>query len=280
MKISLFFILFYLISNQIAAQSSVTGTVIEKSSQKPIEFATVELIQLPDSSFVKATATDKKGRFIIEQLQPGNYFIRSSFIGYGNFLSGAFTLSSTSKHSVGELELFPETNALTNVTVTGTRSQLNTSIDRKIYNVEQDIMSRSGTASDILRNIPSIEVDVEGNVALRGSGDVMILINGKPNPLMGRTRAEVLQNLPANSIERIEVITNPSARYRPDGTSGIINIVLKKNVRNGFNGTVSLNAGNKDRYNGNISLNYRPAKMNLFASYSFRTIYTFAVIQL
>src|SRR5205085_4069925 len=109
-----------------------------------------------------------------------------------------------------------------------------------------------------------------GNVSLRGSGDVIILINGKPSPLMGRTRADVLQQLPANSIERIEVITNPSARYRPDGTSGIINIVLKKNIRNGFNGNATATTGNRDRYSGNITLNYKPKKLNLFGSYSIR----------
>lgn len=270
MRFILLCIFFYLTCTQLIAQTSVSGIVIERSSQKSIEFASVELVHLPDSVIVKGTATDKKGKFIIENIEPGNYFLRSSFIGYESIQSSAFTLIAGAKFSIGQLELLPESNALTNVTVTGTRAQLNTSIDRKIYNVEQDIMSRSGTASDILRNIPSIEVDVEGNVVLRGSGDVMILINGKPNPLMGRTRAEVLQNLPANSIERIEVITNPSARYKPDGTSGIINIVLKKNVRNGFNGTVSFNAGNRDRYNGNVSLNYRPKKFNLFTSYSFR----------
>jgi outer membrane receptor protein involved in Fe transport len=259
-----------LFSLRLFSQSSVSGAVVDKVSQKPIEFASVELFRLPDTILVKGTVTDKKGRYTITEIAQGNYFIRSSFIGYGNIQSTHFLLSENSKYEVGTIELLSAPNTLANITVTGTKAQLNTSIDRKVYNVEQDIMSRSGTASDILKNIPSVEVDVEGNVALRGSGDVMILINGKPNPLMGRTRAEVLQNLPANSIERIEVITNPSARYRPDGTSGIINIVLKKNIRNGFNGTTTINAGNKDRYNGNLSLNYRPKNFNLFGSYSFR----------
>jgi outer membrane receptor protein involved in Fe transport len=259
-----------LFSLRLLSQSSVSGIVIEKTSQKPIEFASIELIHLPDSSLSKGTATDKKGRFTIADVQPGNYFIRSSFIGYDKIQSSSFNLEAGGKYAIGQLELTSGSNTLAAVTVTGIKTQLNTSIDRKVYNVEQDIMSRSGTASDILRNIPSVEVDVEGNVALRGSGDVLILINGKPNPLMGRTRAEVLQNLPANSIERIEVITNPSARYRPDGTAGIINIVLKKNIRNGFNGTATINAGNKNRYNGNVSINYRPKNFNLFGSYSFR----------
>jgi outer membrane receptor protein involved in Fe transport len=132
------------------------------------------------------------------------------------------------------------------------------------------IIQTTGSASDILKNIPSVEVDIEGEVSLRGSTDVLILINGRPSPLMGKTRAEVLQQLPANSIERIEVITNPSARYKPDGTSGIINIVLKKNTKGGWNGSVVANAGNNDRYNGGISFNYKPGKLNLFGNYNIR----------
>ena len=163
-----------------------------------------------------------------------------------------------------------DAKALDAVTVISKKATLNTSIDRKVYNVDQDIMSKSGTVSDLLKNIPSVEVDIEGQVSLRGSADVLILINGKPSPLMGKSRAEILQSIPANTIERIEVITNPSARYRPDGTSGIINIVLKKNVKRGWSGTVTANAGNKDRYNGNLSLSYNPGKINIFGSYSIR----------
>jgi len=156
------------------------------------------------------------------------------------------------------------------VTVTSKKAMLNTSIDRKVYSVSQDLMAQSGNASDLLKNIPSVEVDIEGQVSLRGSADVIILINGRPSPLMGKTKAEALQQLPANSIERIEVITNPSARYKPDGTSGIINIVLKKNSKAGWNGTAIVNAGNKNRYNANLSLNYKPGKLNLFTNYSIR----------
>jgi outer membrane receptor for ferrienterochelin and colicin len=131
-------------------------------------------------------------------------------------------------------------------------------------------MAQSGSASDILRNIPSVEVDIEGNISLRGSGELMVLINGRPSPLMGKNRAEVLQQIPANSIERIEVITNPSAKYRPDGTAGMINIVMKKNTKAGFNGNVTGNFGNKQRDNGSFNLNYKTSKLNTFATYSIR----------
>ncbi len=256
---------------KLSAQTIVTGNIIDKVSKQPIEYASVLLIHLPDSAVIKGTATDKKGKFALYDIKPGPYFLRCSFIGYEKIQTQPFTIDgSAPKFSIAAIELMNAAKNMADVTVVGRRSTLNTGIDRKVYNVDQDVMSRTGSASDILKNIPSVEVDVEGNVALRGSGDIMILINGKPSPLMGRTRTEVLQQLPANSIERIEVITNPSARYRPDGTSGIINIVLKKNIKNGFNGTTTMNVGNRSRYNGNLVLNYHPKKFNLFGSYSYR----------
>jgi outer membrane receptor protein involved in Fe transport len=252
-------------------QTILSGSVLDKANRQPIEFASISLLQLKDSNVVQGTTTDKKGKFTLD-VKPGNYTLQCTFIGYNKIKTTSFVIAmGTAKYNVGELQLEQGGGKLNEVKVTATsRATLNTSIDRKTYNVENDIMSKSGSASDILKNVPSVEVDIDGNVSLRGSGDVMILINGKPSPLMGRTRSEVLQQLPANSIERIEVITNPSARYRPDGVSGIINIVLKKNIRNGFNGTVTANAGNSERYNGNVNLNYKPKNLNLFGSYSIR----------
>lgn len=270
----IYFFVFLLSINPLLAQpgkTNVTGTIVDQTSRQPIEFVTVVLLNKKDSTTIKGTITDKKGEFIIKEILPGNYLIRYSYIGYNNFTAQELKITGTQKNTnLGIVELSSDAKKLNEVVVATTKTTLNTSIDRKVYNVDQDIMSKSGAASDILKNIPSVEVDIDGQVSLRGSADVMILINGKLSPLMGKTRAEVLQSLPANSIERIEVITNPSARYRPDGTSGIINIVLKKNIKPGWNGTVTANAGNKDRYNGNISLNYNPGKMNLFGSYSLR----------
>ncbi len=250
--------------------TDISGTVVEKGKQ-PVEFASVLVLSLPDSADAGAAITDNKGRFILENIKPGNYILRITFIGLNPRHSNPFTIDGQQKKLLlGQFELTGGARQLDEVVVAGRKSMMNTSIDRKVYNVDQDIMNKTGAASDLLRNIPSVEVDIDGVVSLRGSTDVMILINGKPTPLMGRSRAEVLQQLPAGSIERIEIITNPSARYRPDGTSGIINIVLKKNAKQGFNGTVTANAGNRDRYNGNISLNYKPGKVNFFGSYSAR----------
>ena len=249
--------------------TSVTGIVTDKLNKKPIEFATVQLLNVSDSAVVTSTVTDKKGKFMLSGIAVGQYILQFSFIGYEKNRQPV-SLSNGQNLNAGRIEISSLTKNLDEVTVNARKSTLNTSIDRKIYNVSQDIMAQSGTASDVLKNIPSVEVDIDGNVSLRGSGDVMILINGKPSPLMGKSRAEVLQQFPANTIDRIEVITNPSAKYRPDGTSGIINIVLKKNTKMGWNGSVVFNAGSRSRKNGSINLNYKPGKLNLFGNYGIR----------
>jgi len=160
--------------------------------------------------------------------------------------------------------------ALDEVVVTSEKKLFNYDIDRKVYNVDQDMMSRSGSASEILQNIPSVQVDINGNVSLRGSPNVLILVNGKPSPIMRRSSADVLQQMPASSIEKIEVITNPSARFTPEGTSGIINIVMKKETKRGVNGSVTTHLGEVGRHNENVAFNYNPGSLNLYGNYGFR----------
>jgi outer membrane receptor protein involved in Fe transport len=247
---------------------AIAGIVQDRSSSQPVEFTTVQLLNGTDSTIIKTTVTDRKGKFVLEKIASGNYILRCSFIGYEKIIMPVTV--NQKRENVGVIQMGILSKNMSEVTVTSRKSLLNTAIDRKIYNVTQDIMAQSGSASDILKNIPSVEVDIEGVVSLRGSTDVMILINGRPSPLMGKSRADVLQQLPANSIERIEVITNPSARYKPDGTSGIINIVLKKDTKGGWNGSVVANAGNNDRYNGGVTLNYKPGKLNIFGNYNIR----------
>ena len=271
-KIFFAFLISISFSSAIFAQSNgtiVSGVIIDKSTKQPIEFATVQLLKVEDSSISKSTISGKKGKFIFENIAGGNYILQCTFIGYST-TSRSININNQQKINSGNIEISSSTGNMNEVVVVAKKSLLNTSIDRKVYSVSQDIMAQSGTASDVLKNIPSVEVDIDGNVSLRGSTAVMILINGRPSPLMGKTRAEVLQQFPANSIERIEVITNPSARYKPDGTSGIINIVLKKNIKAGWNGSAVINAGNKDRYNGNVGINYKPGKLNVFGNYSLR----------
>lgn len=251
---------------------TINGTVIDQSSKQPIEFVSVVVLNQKDSSSVSGTVTDKKGKFVLSGIWPGTYIFRYSYIGYSTAINQHVSVTGGQKNlDLGTITMGNVAKELSQVVVTSTKPLLNASIDRKSYDVTKDLMAQAGTASDILKNIPSVEVDMEGNVSLRGSGDVMILINGRPSPLFGKlNRAEVLQQFPANTIERIEVITNPSARYKPDGTSGIINIVLKKNVKMGWNGSLTGNAGNRDRYNASATINYHPGKLNVFGNLGIR----------
>ncbi len=251
--------------------ASVTGVVIDKDSRQPLEYVNVLLLKNEDSSTLQGVITDKKGKFHMDDIPPGRYIIRYSYIGYSiSRLQMLVVTEQKRTLNLGIIEISAGVKELGEVTVTSKKSMLAASVDRKVYTVDQDIMSKSGSVSDILKNIPSVEVDIEGNVSLRGTGDVMILINGRPSPLMGKNQAEALQQIPANSIERIEVITNPSARFRPDGTSGIINIVLKKNTKQGFNGILTGNMGSRKRSNSSLNLSYQKGKLNSFASYSIR----------
>jgi outer membrane receptor protein involved in Fe transport len=250
---------------------SVSGVVKADSTNRPLEFVNVIVLHQSDSSLVTGTVTDSKGKFEINNLPGGDYLLTYSLLGFKETHPTAFKIDARrSTLSVGTVLMTETALSLGGVTVTSQKVTFNTAIDRKVFNVQQDIMSKTGTASDLLQNIPSVQVDIDGVVSLRGSTNVLMLINGKPSPLMGASRAEVLQQMPASSIERIEVITNPSAKFKPDGTSGIINIVMKKDVNTGLNGNLTGNVGNRDRYNVNVSANYNPGELNIFGSYAFR----------
>lgn len=250
----------------------VTGKVAEASSGQPLEFVTLALMKLGGQAIIKQEVTDNKGQYKISGLADGTYYIIASYIGFDNLKSNSFVIGAGTKRIVQDILLNGDAKKLSEVTVTGKKPLYSNSIDRKIYNVDQDIMAKSGSASEVLQNVPFVQVDIDGNVSLRNSS-ATILINGKVSPIMGKNAATALQQLPANSIERIEVITNPSAKYKPDGTGGIINIVLKKNVKHGLNGGITANSGNQDRYNASINLNYNPSKINVFGSYNIKQDY-------
>lgn len=192
-------------------------------------------------------------------------------MGYQEYLSGRFSLDKNNlSFDAGTVRMRESRIKLNEVTVTSQKEIFNNSIDRKVYNVQQDIVSSTGSVSDLLQNIPSIQLDVDGNVTLRGSSNMQILVDGQTSPLMSGNSADVLQQIPASSVDKIEVITNPSAKYKPDGTAGIINIVLKKDSHNGFNGSVGANAGNSSRYGARANINYKSGDLNLFGSYNLR----------
>ena len=256
---------------QVPADGTVTGIVTDRSTHAPLEDASVVLRSRADSTRVVGTTTLKDGGFVFAHVPPGAYVVECSLIGHTSFRSPEFLLSPARlRMDLRTISLKPSALLLDEVVVSSERSLFNNAIDRRVYNVDHDLMAKSSTASDLLQNIPSVQVDIDGNVSLRGSPDVMILVNGKKSPLMGKSRADVLQQLPAAGIEKIEVITNPSARFTPEGTSGIINIVMKKSAGTGVSGDATGHVGAAGRHNENLTFGYHPGKFDLFGNYSYR----------
>ena len=249
----------------------VTGVILDNASKLPMEFSDVALYRATDSVFVAGCVTDAKGRFSFVSVSAGKYYIEYGFIGYETSRSSAFTVGSQGGFDLGELYLSPSSEQLDEVEVQGRRSTYSLHLDKRVFNVGADLASTSGSVSDLMRNIPSVQVDVEGHVSLRGSENVNILIDGKPSTLMNaRTRADALRQIPAREIERIEVITNPSAQYKPDGVSGIINLIMKKEKQKGWSGNVSANVGTGGRKNATLSAAYNIGNAIFSASYGIR----------
>ncbi|MFD0940849.1 outer membrane beta-barrel family protein [Pedobacter boryungensis] len=248
---------------------SISGKIVEISTGQPLEFVTVVLMKAGSDGVLKQEVTNAKGIYKFTTVADGTYYLIASYIGFKNYKTANLTLGDNQRKLNHDISLDGGTKSLNEVVVTSKKQLYSNSIDRKIYNVDQDIMAKSGSASEVLQNVPLVQVDIDGNVSLRNSS-ATILINGKVSPIMGKNAAAALQQLPANSIARIEVITNPSAKYKPDGTGGIINIVLKKNTKRGLNGGVTANVGNQERYNASVNANYHPGKVNLFGSYSIK----------
>ena len=256
---------------QTKSVGKITGTIVEKDNGNPVEYASIQLFKISDQTPVEGTVSDPKGNFSIGNVALGEYSLVVSFMGFEKMELPTIRLTKEQPSlNLGKVQLISSLVAVDEVVVEGKRSTYTQTIDKKIFSVGDDLTSSTGSVSDLMQNIPSLQVDMEGNVSLRGSENVQILINGKPSAMMGKNRAMVLQQLPANSIERVEIITNPSAKYKPDGTAGIINLILKKEQKVGFNGTLTANTGNKNRYNSSLAFNYNSGKVNFFGSYGIR----------
>ncbi len=251
---------------------TVSGRVMDKETSTPVEYANIVLRDTIAHTMVTGVVSDSNGFFKLKDVPLGTFYIEFSFIGYEKQRTRTFVISRKRlKTDLGELILASSAINMKEVTVTGERNMMINRIDRKVFNVQKDIQAQTGTVTDMLQTIPSISVDIDGNISLRGSG-VNILINGRPSVM---TSAANLEQMPASLVEKIEVITNPSAKYRPDGTGGIINIILKKERKSGFNTILGANAGNNSRFNTNLQLNYNTGNINLFGSYGFRQDYRF-----
>ncbi|QTN38356.1 TonB-dependent receptor [Cryomorphaceae bacterium] len=253
---------------QRAPAAGISGLVVDPDGQA-IPYASVLLLQPTDSAIVEGTATDIDGGFILNP-PVGQYLLQISFLSFEDFTRSVDYTGKSIK--LGRLEMSPSSLALGEVEVVERRSEMELKLDKRVMNVGEDLKSAGLNASEILEYVPSVTVDVEGNVSLRGSENVRILINGRPSGLLGTNIADALRQLPGDLIESVEVITNPSARYDAEGEAGIINIVLKKERRGGLNGSVQAVAGYPDDYRVTLNANYRTEKMNIFGSSSVRYV--------
>ena len=224
------------VSTWLIAGNTVTGKVTDHGTKQPIDFANVSVLKaLMDSTLVTGSVTDENGEFSIE-LEDGKYILVVSFMGYSD-VRREITVAGKPVN-VGRIALKEDTRMLKDVEVVAQGSSMRFELDKKVFTVDQNIASAGASVTDVLENIPSVDVDQEGNISLRNSEDVEIWINGKPAGLNSENRAQVLQQMPAGTIEKIELITNPSAKYSPEGTSGIINLVMKKDRSSGYYGSI------------------------------------------
>jgi outer membrane receptor protein involved in Fe transport len=244
----------------------VSGILLDESTGQPLEYATISLLKAADSTLVDGVVTDDTGKFEITG-RPGAYILKLQFISYqAKFISVSFNRENRVV-DIGRVKLSPDSSILDEVVVTGNKSQMQLELDKRVFNVGEDLANIGSNASEIIDNLPSVSVDVEGNVSLRGSSNVRILVNDKPSGLVGLNNADGLRQLQGDLIERIEVVTNPSARYDAEGSAGIINIILKKERESGFNGSFTANTGYPYNHGFSGNANYRSGSFNLFGSY-------------
>ncbi len=261
-----------LLAQNPAANGIVSGRVIDGALGKPVEYATITVREKISRKTVGSGVTDANGAFDVAAIPSGDFDLTYALVGAAREVTVSFSVDPSHREvRLGRLELAGATAVqMDRVEVAVRKETFDNSIDRKVYNVGKELQSVAGTASNLLQNVPSVQVDIEGNVSLRGDANVLILVNGKTSTMMGKNRAAVLEQMPADGIEKIEVITNPSAKYKPDGTAGIINLTLKKKQAAGYSGSVGTAVGNNGRYNVNVSANYNPGKFNAFVTASVR----------
>ena len=253
----------------VLAQGSVKGKVIDKQTDEVMQFVNVA-VNNAAGKLVKGAITDATGQFNINGLQDGTYQLLVSFMGYKTETRN-FTLSAQHRQvHYNALYMSEDSKVLQEVQVTGQRSQMKLEVDRKVFSVDQVLAAAGGSASDILENIPSIEVTTDGEISLRGNSSVEVWINGKASGLTTDNRYEILQQIPAESIEKIEVIDNPSAKYSPEGSAGIINIVLKRDRKAGYYGSLQAGANNHKGYNMSGNINYSSGVLDAYANVGFR----------
>jgi len=243
----------------------IFGKVIDETNKHGIAYASIALHRSTDSALVDGTISDQSGYFQLENLAYGKYYLMITFIGFEKKNQSGLVLGPQQKELyLGNIALQESSLTVDEVEVTAEKRNIEYKVDKKIINVSQDLVAAGGTAVNVLENTPSVQVDVDGNLTLRGSASYTVLIDGKPSVLSGN---DALKQISASSIDKIEIITNPSAKYDPEGLGGIINIILKKNLSEGFNGILNIGGGMFRNYSSDGTFNYRTRKVNLFAGF-------------
>ena len=271
-KTSLFFVTFAITFLSVFSQKpqnnqiSITGNIIDSNTKEPLEYATVVLNNIQTKQ-LSGGITDEKGNFTVKII-PGTYDISFEFISFKTIKIPNKIINSSI--SFGTIKLSEDADKLDEIVIIAEKSTVEIRLDKRIYNVGKDMTVKGGSASDVLDNVPSVDVDVEGNVSLRGNENVRILIDGKPSALVGLSGSEALRQLPADAIERVEVVTSPSARYDAEGTAGILNIILRKGVAIGLNGSLNTTIGDPTQYRIASNINFRTKKINFFTNLGYR----------
>lgn len=267
------FTLLVLISSFSFAQNktnTIAGKIFEQGTQKPMEYVTISVFNSSTNKLINGTSTDNNGIYKLA-LKNGTYNFKFDFMGYKTQIVNNIEINSNK--DLDNIYLEPDSKEIEVIEVRAEKTTVELKLDKKVYNVGKDMIVRGGTLGDVLNNVPSVTVDTEGTVALRGNENVTILIDGKPSGLAGVNVADALKILPADAVDKVEVITNPSARYDAEGGGGIVNIVLKKGKVKGFNGSWILSGGIPETYGFTSSMNYKMKDVNLFANggYNYRT---------
>src|SRR5690606_2217255 len=238
---------------------TISGKVIDNTTGGGLEGASVSLYSVSDSTNVSGGAiTEADGNFVVEDVPYGEYYISVNFIGYNTAVVRGIILSTANPSAtLSDIRLRSGETITEEIVVEGEKSPVQFTAEKKIFNVGQDETNKGGTALDVLKNLPSVDVDQDGNVSLRGSDGVRILINGREFGMDGPNRPEILRSILSDNIESIELITNPSAKYKAEGVTGIINIITKKTDDTGYNANLNLSVGTGDKYNGGFNANWR-----------------------
>ena len=267
-------VLFILSHNYIMGQKNVnlvlvSGKIIEIETNLPLEYATITFFSKVENKMKGGGITDPDGNFSIS-IPQGTYDVSVEYFSFENITK--LNVNFNQDTNLGTLKMNSDLQALDAVDIIAEKTTVEIKLDKKIYNVGRDLTVRGGSVSDVLDNVPSVSVDIEGNVALRGNGNVRILINGKPSGLVGLNSTDALRQLPADAIEKVEIITSPSARYDAEGTAGILNIILRRSKILGLNGAVIINSGYPNQLGASGNINYRTGDINVFnnSGYSYR----------